>query len=321
MPTRANTGTRLPIGDLLIRRRLDGLIHDKIFPQLMVEKATMKYYKTNNAHLRLEDDTYTAKGGSNELSYDYTTANIDIKRYSFKSPIDGDIVRDADPVIMQNIAQDTALLCQEALLVAKEKRCADYLFNTSTFSGHTSALSGTNRFDDPSSDVFGLINTAVDAIRLAGGKLPNTVVMNYEVAQALSKHPAVLDRLSSYDTKVLTPALLGQLLSTNGVKITEDRILTGWSAYNSAVEGQTDSFTNIWGKYFLLCYVDPSPVTLRNDTLGKTFVDERDGALWLAETYQDSDKDKDLQWCRVRTSYQFAVTNVNLGYLYSTVVS
>lgn len=319
MPTRANTHTDYPISQMMLRRMVnsDDLISDKILPTIFVNRPSDKYYKFNNAHLRLEDTTLDSRGGTNEIDFDFTTQTFSVKDYGLKHFINGKLLRNSDEVMKKNLRISTARTLTDLLLIDKEKRASDLLFNTTTFSGKTTALSGSNRWDDITSRPFDNISDACKTILLNSGKMPNTIIMGYEVWSKLRNHPSFLERLPDTSIKSVTPASFKAYLDDGNMNITN--VLIGNQTYNTSKEGGTDSFGFIWGKYVLLAYVNYESITVMDQTLGKTFVENNRNSLEV-KYYRDSE-DQDGETCRVTTSYDLAVIDANCGYLYSTVVS
>ena len=317
MPTRANTSTRLPIRELFLRRNLDGLIHDKVFPEVLVPKKTGKFYIYDKSNLRAEDDTATARGGVPEIDFDYTTANFDIVGHGNKSFIDGDIYDDADPIIKEQARASHLLRVKDNILLKKEKRLSTLLFSTATFSGLTSALGASARWNASTSDPVANYNTAQSSVLLQSGKMVNTLIIGYQVMQGLQYNDRMLSLMSNNNTKILTPALLASMFVSAGMNI--DRILVGTATENTAAQGSTDAFGYVWGKYALFCYIDPSANTIQGQTLGKTF------KLAGAEGdqfgfYTPIEKDKNGEWAWGKQYYQHNVVDANCGYLFSTVV-
>lgn len=129
------------------------------------------------------------------------------------------------------------------LWIEKEKALADSLGSTSVVTQNVT-LSGTDQYSDPSnSDPIGDFKLAKATILGACGALPNLAVMSWTVAETLRFHPAltVLVRGAKAIPGGLSDAELALAL---GVQ----RILVGIVSYNSAVEGQTDSLAQVWGK-------------------------------------------------------------------------
>lgn len=316
MPTIANTSTREATGGLIIRQNVGGLLQDLISPKVPVNKKTGKYYKYDNSHFRLESDEYTTRGGANEISRDFTTANYDIKGYAFKEWLDGDVLDDADAAIKPELKQSIIMGITDSLMLKSEKRLADLLFNSANFSGKTDALTGSDRWNDGTSNPLVPFKAASRAVLLNGKNPVKTLILGFDAWQGLQYNESMLDLLSNNAVKVLTPELLGMIMRTNGIPV--ENILIGSAVYDSSDEGATASNGFIWGKSALFCNVDMSQTTVRGSTLVKTFALKEKPVEF--KFYKDKDEDKDGLWGFGKLYYEHNIVDNNQGYLFTTVV-
>jgi hypothetical protein len=99
------------------------------------------------------------------------------------------------------------------------------------------------------------------------------------------------------------------------------KILVGDTQYNTAAEGATPSFSDVWGKFLFIGYVNFEAITELDLSCTKQFVEAgREGVK--VKYYKASQNEDELsEDCRAETSYDLQVIDANCGYLYSTVVS
>ena len=85
--------------------------------------------------------------------------------------------------------------------------------------------------------------------------MPNTLLLSWQVYQALKKNPLVIDRI-----KYTTPAFAGSINESLLAQAFDiDRVIVSKAVYNSAAEGIAASMAFVSGKNALLCYSAPSP--------------------------------------------------------------
>ena len=316
MATRGNTSTRIPIRELFQRRNVDGLIHEEVSKEALVNKDTFKYYNFDDSNTRIEDDVLAARSGANETDHDYSTASVDMNKYGLKEWIDGDVYDDADDVLGDG-REDALMNIKDKLLLAKEKRLADTLFSTGNFSGKTAALTGSNRWDQAGSNPLSQWKTAARAVKINSGFMVNTLILGFDAMQGLQYNESLLALLGDSTIKILTPELIGRLLRANGFNVTN--VIVGSATRNTAAKGLTASHDFIWGKYALFCYIDPRPATRKNKTLVKTFVNKKNPYTY--GFFEDWDKTKKGEWAYAKLNYIHSLTSVDCGYLFSTVVN
>ena len=245
-------------------------IADQVLPVLQVKKESDKYYKFYLKDIATRiGRTQRADGAeAAESDYDLTTSTYQCEEYALRGLVTDRSRSNADqPLSME---EDTLHFLTENLLLDREMRVAAAVFNTSTFASYYSALSGNDCWDvytDASSDPLEDMEVAKKSVLQNAGKMPNTVIMGYEVFEHVRRHPEILD-IVKYGGTPADPAVIGEpeLAKAFGV----DKVLVGKSVYNSNTEGQTASYGFVWGKYCMVAYIAPTPPR-KGVTLGCTF--------------------------------------------------
>lgn len=311
------------INNLMTARMLrpEDAIAQEAFPQVLVPEPSGKFAKLNNGFLRKDDDSLGAKGVANTVTWDFDTpGSYYVDDYGFNTEIPGRHLRSADPVIKRRYRTIAARVVTDKLILQREIRAANALFNTTTFSGKTSALSGTDRLDDPSSDIFDIIGDASETVRVNSGHRPNTLIMGAAVYSAIARHPDLREALGANELKkLLDTDQIMQILSNKRMKMS--KILVGDMQYNTAAEGQTASYADVWGKFLFVGYIDYNAVTELDLSCTKMFVEDgRDGVK--VKFYKAGQNEfEESEDCRAETSYDIQVVDASCGYLYSTAVS
>ena len=323
MPTNGNTHIDALINNLMTARlnKPEDAIAMEVFPKVVVNRPSDKFSILNTGFLRKDDDRLGPKGRANSVDWDFSTpASYNIGDFGFDTPIEGRTLRDADPIIKRMYRRIAAQVVTDKLILERELRAADTLFNTSTFSGRTSALSGSDQLDDPASDIFDIIGEGIENVRTGCGKRANTMVMGGAVWSAIQRHPDLresraLDKMKS----LMDLDEVAQIFSNKRMKMS--KILVGDQQYNAADEGQTSSWSDIWGKFLFIGYVDYNAQTILEQSCTKSFVEKgREGVT--VKFYKESEnEDANSENCRADVSYDLQVIDATCGYLYSTAVS
>lgn len=190
-----------------------------------------EYHRTD---LKFETDTFaTVEYGQEEL--------VDDRRAVLYSSF-----FDAEQAASQQISW--------ALQRAHEKRIADLLFNTATFTPTTLV----NEWDDAANAVpIKDVNASMQRVYDASGLVPNTLIVGWKVFRNLLLVDEIVERLKYngiVDVKVLPMAQQANALAqAMGI----ESIAVGSMQRNTADEGQALSLSPIWsGEYAMTCFVD-----------------------------------------------------------------
>jgi hypothetical protein len=232
-----------------------GFIATKVFPVIGVDKKSDKYYVYPKGdwlrdEARLRADSEESAGGGYVLSSDSYEADV----YAYHKDV-GDQVRDnADSPI--NVDRDATAFVMTKMLLRMEKQWATDFFTTSKWgtdiTGVTTAPANATEArqwtDYANSTPIEDIDKAKRKIKRMTGYRANTLVLGYDVFQALKNHPDIIERFKYTSSRVVTEEILAALFGI-------DRIFVADSIINTAQKGLTDSISFIHGRHALLLHV------------------------------------------------------------------
>ncbi len=251
MPTLTDIKFDPILSNVSVAYQNDLYIAEVIVPTVLSKTKTGKYFKYGKEKFRRTDTRRGMGANTKEVSYaiSQSTAFI-IEEHSLKELVPDELKNQALKPLTPEI--DATENVTERLLIEKEFDLATYMQNTANLTNNIT-LSGTSQWDDfANSDPIGDIRTGKQTIHSKIFKDPNILVLGKEVFDKLVDHPDILDRIKYTKLGVATEELLARLFGV-------DRVIIASAGYNSAIEGQSDSMTYIWGKNAWLLYVTPRP--------------------------------------------------------------
>jgi hypothetical protein len=151
------------------------------------------------------------------------------------------------------------------------------------------------------------IETGVNSIVSTIGMRPNVFAMGRDVWTKLKNHPDLLERIKYTQKGVMTEDLLAGLIGV-------ERVLVGEALYNTALEGETASYSFIWPNNAILMYVPRAP-GLMVPAAGYTFT-------WMqraVETYRREEAKSTVY--RAEQHYDVKVTAPDAGYEFIDAVA
>jgi hypothetical protein len=289
------------------------LIAEQVAPVVPVSNLSDSYVVFGEEDLRLEKSYYSELAQIARVSWTESASDFVCKEHALESQISWARMNNADAALRLERRHTVGL--SRKLKLEREKAVADKLFNVTTFSGKTAALAAADRWDVDTSSPVTKVSTLKETIRVASGIEPNALVVGGSVWASLRNHPDITSRVAGMIRD--TPASTQQACMALGI----DNILVGRAIYNSAIEGNTASHASIWGKYALLCYIDP---IAGGDTEGLItpavqFVCDVAAAPFSTFTYEDQSSRSHI--IQVYDCYTVETIALVAGYLLSTVVS
>lgn len=244
-------------------------IANKVYPRLPVDKKSdlFRVY-TKDDWFRDEakkrgPGTPSAGGG-----YDMGTDSYMCDVYAFHKDIDDQTRDNADADV--NLDQGATRFVTERLLLKREKVWVANNFQPgvwATDEAGVAAAPGASeflQFNDVNSDPRTVVKRAKRQIISTTGYRANTIVMHYDVFDALVDHPDLVDRIKYTSRESITEAVLAQVFGV-------ERVLVASAIENSAQEGQSPAVLDfVYGKHMWIGYVNPRP-SLMEPSAGYTF--------------------------------------------------
>ena len=163
------------------------MIAENLFPMVELEAEAGKIPVFGKEKFRIYNTVRALRAKSNRIQPENIDGlDIVLDEHDLEFPID--YREDAESAFpLQAWATDVVT---EGIQLRREKYCADLAQNAANYAtGNKITLSGTSQFTDSSSNPEGVISDAKAAIRSKIAKHPNTMVIGYEAARSLVRHP------------------------------------------------------------------------------------------------------------------------------------
>jgi hypothetical protein len=187
----------------------------------------------------------------------------------------------------ENVAAQRAY---NSVLRNAEKRVADAIFNTTTWTGAslTTDVSSVPWATIATAKPLTNVEAAVQKVYDGSGLWPNALVINKKVFRNLRNTPEVIDRIASSgagDRNLASDVTLQMLAQAFDL----DYVIVAGGSLNSAKEGQSASVSQIWSStYAMVCRVAVGS-DFREPCVGRTFHWGADGSSvdGSFESYRD----------------------------------
>lgn len=241
----------------------DNFVATKVFPIVPVEKKTDKYYTYTKADWFRDEAKPRADATESAGSgYGLSTAGYSCDVFALHKDIGYQTRANADPQL--DLDADATRFLTTRMLLRQEIQWVSDAFGSSIWA---TDITPSNLWSDfTASDPIEDVETGKETILSNTGQEANTLVLGYSVYRKLKNHPDIIDRIKytqGVTGKTVTPDLLAQMFDVK-------RVLVAKAIKNSAIEGETASYSFTHGKHALLCHVADSPGLL-TPSAGYTF--------------------------------------------------
>lgn len=267
----------------------EGYIARKVMPTVDVASQAGTFGKIPLAQLLQQRDTKRAPGsGYARGNFTFDTSTYACEEHGAEEPIDDREAKmyaeyfDAEVISTRR--------AYNAVLRNAEKRVADAVFNTTTWTGAslTTDVSGTPWATIASAVPLTNVESAVQKVYDGSGLWPNALVINRKGFRNLRNTAQVIDRIASSGAgnrnlaSDVTVDMLAQAFDL-------DYIIVAGGSYNSAAEGQTATPAQLWSStYAMVCKVAVGR-DFREPCIGRSFHWGADGSNidGAVESYRD----------------------------------
>lgn len=312
-PTLNDLHVNAVLTNISIAYRNKSFIADQVFPLVSVPKQSDIYAKYTKADWFRDEAVLRAPGEEVKR----TGWNVDVtntyycQNYAVGHDIPDEIRAGADSLYA--LDREATLWVTHQMQIRREVKFFAEFFATSYW-GTTLSNSGGDKWDVyASSNPIVQVRTGSETILQNTGLMPNTLVLGYNVFNALLDHPDILDRMKYTQFGETTEAILARVFNV-------DRVLIARAVYNSAQEGATISMGFAATTSALLCYVAPRPA-LMEASAGYTFVWNPMGGSGPQLINQRRDKSRYTDVIEALGWWDSVATATDCGYYFSATVS
>lgn len=296
-----------------------GFIGPRVLPPIAVARQAGQFAKIPIEQLLQQRDTQRAPGsGYARGDFQFETATYATVEHGAEEPID-----DREKQMYAELLDAEMLAAQRAMsavLVNAEKRCADLLFNATTWTGAALTTGITNEWDDlanatPIADVEAAVRKVYDG----SGLWPNALIINRKVFRNLRQNAKIQDLINSQN---YMDVRAGSITSEQLAQVFDlQYVIVAGGTYNAAKEGQAVDPTQIWSDEYAMVAKIATTNDFREPCVGRIFHWTGDGSEMdgRVEQYRDETVRSDI--IRVRHDVDELVLYPQAAHLLSNITT
>lgn len=257
-----------------------------VMPMLPVDVKSGTYPKLTKTLTGLLDsggDVRAPNGSYPRNNRAWTTDTYDTIDRGLEETIDDTDAKDLGRFFDLEAAK--ARWCMRSMMLGLEIRVAAAIINATTFGAGTNSAVAYTVANKATVDFPQDVLAAIERVNAKGAQA-NTIILS-DTLLARLKFTTLLQNFirgsrPSDGTLNITANSIQQGFADSGIT----QVLVGKSRYNSAKKGQTAALTSIWGTtYVWVGQVESGPAN--NGGAGRTLVWNKEGGLFVSETYRD----------------------------------
>jgi len=226
--------------------QLDG-IAEQIFPAVSVDRQSGRYYVIPaDAFMGVVDARRAPKAEPKRVEFQVSSDTFYMEEYALAAEND---LRDL--AVSENaigLRRNSVRLVTGLLRRSEDYRAIQMVTSGSNVGSYTVCGSGAKWYDTVSSDIIGQVSSARSFIRGRTGFIPNMAVIDYDALELGRRNSRVIALVKGTDNGELTEDEFRERV----LKV--DNMVVAKSIMNTAKEGQSASFSSMWGDNLLMMY-------------------------------------------------------------------
>jgi len=290
----------------------EGYLSEKLFPKLPVSQTSGKLGGYGRQHLRITNTVMSGEGKARRVKpIVRNDSNYSIDDHGLEGVV---TKRDRENVEAPYEAErDEVFALSTVMWLDKEVGLATVLSDTAILTNNVT-LAGSGQFSDyNNSDPIGVFLDARQAVRNNSSLPPNVAFMDWQVAQYLKFHPALLESLGFKDSR---PGGLSMQELAKAMEVEE--VMIAKAMYEGSNEGQANSLQSIWGKHLWFAQL-PKTARKYQTSLGYhlTMRGEKPRQVFKSPINNPPKATSII----VTDNYQFFLTDVGAAYLIKDAIA
>lgn len=232
-----------------------GLIAEKVMPVLNVAKESDKYFTWNRGDaFRTTGRTSLRADGTEArtIGTSVSTSTYQMEEYALKTRVTDRELANADTALQLKMSKTRYVVDQ--LLLDQEIRVANLLQTSGNYAASNTGTPGTKWDAGSGVTIEADLDDAKTAVRQQMGYEPNVIIIPDSVAKVIKRDSSIRELIKYTQSNLLVNGDLPPTLFNMEVVIP-------MGIKNTATEGNTDNFDNIWTDSVVLAYRTPTPST------------------------------------------------------------
>jgi len=235
-----------------------------LFPSVPVNVSGGKIIEFGKEHF-LAYNTQRAPGGDvKRITFGYQGKPFALENHALDASVPREHMRDASQVPGINLGTRAVNLTMRVLTLSLELQQASLATDAALYGANNKiTLSGTDKFSDDASDIFGTFDDAKEAVRSACGMYPNVALFGPKAFKAAKRHAKVVERFKYTSKESITADMLAAQLDL-------DKVVVGKAVKASDAGAMSD----VWGNFIVLAYVPAQASQMEEPSYGYTYTME-----------------------------------------------
>lgn len=245
--------------------RNGNFIYTTLFPIAPIPSRAMRVLKFGKESFRLLNTRRAPGAESKRVQYGYASDVVSLVQDSLEGVVPIEHQQEAEKIPGIDLGAGAVNMVLDVVHLGHEYEASATARNPANYdANHKTALVGTDRWTDPSSNPTAIFNEAKEAIRRSTGRYPNTFALSPSAGNALKAHPKVREQFKYVSKDSITDAMLAAFFEVQTLEI-------GKAVYLPENADDSAPAQDMWGSDAILAYVPEGGSNYQVPSYGYTY--------------------------------------------------
>ncbi|MGY9046317.1 hypothetical protein P775_11085 [Puniceibacterium antarcticum] len=219
-----------------------------LFPRVPIPNRSMRVIRFGKESFRMVNTRRAPGADKKRVQYGYASDPVSLVQDALEALVPIEHQEEAQSIPGIDLSAGAVGMVMDVLDLGLEKECADLARNAASYDGnHKLALTGGDRWSDPTSDPAADVQAGNEAVRRSIGRYANTLTLGPTAFNSLKRHPAVKEQFKYTSKDSITVDMLATYFDVA-------KVVVGKAVYLPESADDTAMATDVWGDDAILSY-------------------------------------------------------------------
>lgn len=236
-----------------------------LFPRVSIPNRSMRVIKFGKEDFRMVNTRRAPGANKKRVQYGYASDPVSLVQDALEGIVPIEHQQEAEAVPGIDLGQGAINMVLNIIDLGHEYEAAQLARTPGNYpTANRVALTGSDRWSDPSSDPAADIDEAKEAVRKMIGREPNTLTLGPSAAKALKRHPKIKEQFKYTSSSSITTEMLAAFFDVK-------RVIVGKAVWLPEASTEADPASDVWGDDAILSYVPDTGDNFQVPSFGYTY--------------------------------------------------
>ena len=240
-------------------------VSEVLFPRVTIPNRSMRVIKFGKEAFRKLNTRRAPGADKKRVQYGYASDPVALVQDALEAVVPIEHQQEAAGVPGIDLGAGAVNMVLNIIDLGHEYEAASLARNPANYpAGNKATLSGDNLWSDDAANPIRQIKDGREAVRQRIGRYPNTLTLGPSAFNAITEHPAILEKIKYTSASSVTAEMLAAMLELK-------KVVVGKAVWLPEEADDNALASDVWGDDAILAYVADAGDTFQVPSFGYTY--------------------------------------------------